>query len=78
MAKKCKVCFNGAPRFAPKLRASGYKDPKSLICPICGTFYNSIGKPLKETEREEEERQKKINLLDERFHHQYWAPKGWR
>ena len=40
MPKKCIKCFNGAPRFAPKLVASGYSSPRDGICPICGVTYD--------------------------------------
>lgn len=76
MKGRCVKCFTGAPRFAPKLVASGHAAPKDAKCPVCDAFYDFESGRL--TEDVDKEKQKDIQAIRDGYHHQYWVPKGWR
>ena len=70
---KCKECFKGAPRFAPRLKESGMRRPKDLICPICDTLHDSdTGKMTSEIDQETRDRIQKER--DRLARENYWMP----
>lgn len=76
MAKRCVKCFVGAPRFAPKLVASGHKAPKDAKCPVCGAYHDFESGRL--TEEVDKEKAAKIKAIRDGYSNQYWIPDDWR